>query len=73
MVRIHRMGDGQKDRTTITLLTSTRERLRKYQARLIGEREDPNLSMDDTVDALLSEVEGNHPPAPIHPRRPGGG
>lgn len=59
--------DGR--RTSITVSSETLSRLKKYQARLIGEREDPNLSVDDAVDGLLSHIESCGKPPVVQQRR----
>lgn len=51
------MTEGATKRTSIVLQTSTHSRLKHYLARLIGERGNPDISLDDAVEEMLSHVE----------------
>ena len=65
------MPEPKPKRTTVTLAPETADRLRHFQARLIGERGDPALSMDEAVGDLLCHIESC--PEPVVRKKKGAG
>ena len=51
------MSGDKARRTSVTLQPPTLARLKRYQARVIGEQGDPQISMDTVVDRMLTHVE----------------
>ena len=55
-----RARDEIRRNRSVTLKIETNQRLDRFKAKLIGERENSNLSFDDAVNALLDIAEVRH-------------